>query len=150
MSDIERLSPEEARALLEGDQGYLYVDVRSEPEFARGRPPGALNVPFMHQGPAGLVANADFLSVMETAFDKDARLVVGCQSGNRSRKAVVALIGAGFSHLRELRTGWDGSRDAFGRLEPGWSKAGLPVETGGAEGRTYADLTKRGAEHGVI
>jgi rhodanese-related sulfurtransferase len=141
MSDIERVSPEEARDLLAS--GYTYVDVRSEPEFERGHPPGALNVPFMHRGPAGLMPNTEFASVMLAAFERNARLLLGCQSGNRSRKAVAALADAGFTELRELRTGWDGSRDAFGRLEPGWSKVGLPVETGFPEGQAYADVQKR-------
>lgn len=142
MPDIERLSPVEARDLLES--GYVYVDVRSEPEFERGHPPGALNVPFMHRGPTGLVANPDFVSVMEAAFEKTgARLVLGCQSGNRSQKAGAALVQAGFTDLRELRTGWDGSRDAFGRVEPGWSKVGLPVETGVPAGQSYEDVKMR-------
>jgi rhodanese-related sulfurtransferase len=143
MSDIERVSPEEARDLLESASGYTYVDVRSEPEFDRGHPPGALNVPFMCRGPVGLVPNTEFVSVMLAAFERNARLLLGCQSGNRSRKAVAALAAAGFTELRELRTGWDGSRDAFGRLEPGWSKVGLPVETGFPEGQAYADVQKR-------
>jgi rhodanese-related sulfurtransferase len=143
MWDIPRVSPEEARELLSGDSGYTYVDVRSEPEFEQGHPPGALNVPFMHRGPTGLVPNTDFVFVMEAAFEKEARLLLGCQSGGRSRKAAAVLAIAGFSELRELRTGWDGSRDAFGRLEPGWSKAGLPVETGLPEGQTYAAVQTR-------
>jgi rhodanese-related sulfurtransferase len=144
MSAIERVSPQEAQALLSSGGGvYTYVDVRSEPEFEQGHPPGALNVPFQHRGPAGLVPNPEFVAVIEAAFDKDARLLLGCQSGGRSRKAAAALVAAGFSELRELRTGWDGSRDAFGRLEPGWSKVGLPVETGLPEGQTYADVQTR-------
>ena len=139
MSDIARVSPEEASALL-SDGGYIYVDVRTESEFEAGHPPGALNVPFMLRGPAGLVPNAEFVSVMEAAFDKEAHLLLGCQSGGRSRKAATALAAAGFSGLQELRTGWDGSRDAFGRLEPGWSKASLPVETGLPDGQKYSDV----------
>lgn len=139
MSDIARVSPEEASALLSGG-GYVYVDVRTESEFEGGHPPGALNVPFMQRAATGLVPNAEFVSVMEAAFDKGARLLVGCQSGNRSRKAAAALAQAGFADLKELRTGWEGSRDAFGRLEPGWSRVGLPVETGLPDGQKYADV----------
>jgi rhodanese-related sulfurtransferase len=142
MSDIARVSPEEASQLLSA-AGYTYVDVRTESEFEGGHPPGALNVPFMQRAAAGLVPNPEFVSVMEAAFEKGARLLVGCQSGNRSKKAVAALAAAGFSDLMELRTGWDGCRDAFGRLEPGWSKVGLPVETGSPDGQKYADVQTR-------
>ena len=34
-------------------------DLRSEPEFEKGHPAGALNVPISHRGPAGLVPNPD-------------------------------------------------------------------------------------------
>ena len=46
------VTPEEAKALL--DQGYVYVDVRSEQEFESGHPAGALNVPISFMGPGGL------------------------------------------------------------------------------------------------
>jgi rhodanese-related sulfurtransferase len=140
-SVVQRISPEEAAALLE--EGFVYVDVRSEPEFERGHPPGALNVPLMHRGAAGLQANPDFASVMVASFAKDERLIIGCGTGARSLKAARLLAEAGYTDLRELRTGWEGSRDAFGRLEPGWSKKGLPTEVGLPAGQTYADVRRR-------
>jgi rhodanese-related sulfurtransferase len=136
-----RVSPAEAQVLLAS--GYVYVDVRSEPEFEQGHPPGALNVPFMQRGPSGLAPNTEFVAVMEAAFDKNERLLVGCQSGSRSKKALAALAQAGFTELRELRTGFEGSRDAFGRPEPGWSKVDLPVETGNTAGQRYLDVRER-------
>ncbi len=84
--------------------------------------------------------NPDFLSVMEQKFGKGTALLIGCQSGNRSMRAAEKLIAAGYTNLRELRTGWDGARDAFGRVDPGWSRKGFPVETGTPAGRRYADL----------
>ncbi len=143
MPDPKRVSVEEARALIA--EGYVYVDVRSEPEFERGHVPGAYNVPLNRRGPGGPEPNPDFLSVMEAGFGKDERLLVGCASGVRSAKAVRILADAGFATLAELRTGWDGARDAFGRLEPGWSKQGLPSEQGAPEGQRYADVPSRRA-----
>lgn len=141
VADIVRISPAEAQELL--GQGYVYLDVRSEPEFEQGHVPGAYNVPLRHQGPSGLVDNPDFLAVAERAFGKEQKLVVGCRSGVRSLKAAQILATAGYTNLRDLRTGWEGARDAFGRLEPGWSKTGLPVETGAPSGRCYADVKSR-------
>lgn len=138
---VLRVSPEEAQALI--GEGYIYVDVRSEPEFEKGHPAGALNVPISHRGPAGFVPNPDFLNVMESAFDKNERLLIGCQTGGRSMKAVEMLVRAGFTNLRELRTGFEGRKDAFGRLEPGWSKSGLPVGTGFPAGQSYEDVRRR-------
>jgi rhodanese-related sulfurtransferase len=66
VAQIRTVTPEEAAALLA--EGYVYVDVRSEPEFEAGHVPGALNVPLLHQGPGGMSANPEFLSVMQQAF----------------------------------------------------------------------------------
>jgi rhodanese-related sulfurtransferase len=140
---IRTVSPEEAAALLA--EGYVYVDVRSEPEFEAGHVPGALNVPLLHQGPGGMVANPEFLSVMQQAFGKDEKMVVGCKAGGRSKKAADQLAQAGFNELADMSAGWDGSRDAFGRPVPGWSKKELPIETGKPAGQAYADVKLRAA-----
>jgi len=121
----------------------VYVDVRSEPEFEAGHVPGAFNVPLLHRGPAGLIPNPDFLTVMQQAFAKDEKLVVGCKAGGRSSKAVAQLQQAGFGELVDMSAGWDGSRDAFGRVTPGWSPKGLPVEPGAPAGQAYADVKQR-------
>jgi rhodanese-related sulfurtransferase len=135
------VTPEEAQALMAA--GHTYVDVRSEAEFAAGHPKGALNVPVTHIGPAGAEPNQDFVAVMERAFEKDAPLVVGCQSGGRSRRAVAMLEAAGFSGLSDMSAGFAGARDAFGRATPGWSKLGLPIEQGTPEGQSYANVKSR-------
>lgn len=136
-----RLSVDEAVTLL--GEGYVYLDVRSEPEFELGHAPGALNVPLLHHGPAGLTANPEFQAVMEAAFARDAKLLVACKTGGRSLRAATLLEQAGFTNVREMRPGWEGGKDAFGRPEPGWSKKGLPVETGLPEGQRYADVKQR-------
>jgi rhodanese-related sulfurtransferase len=141
VAQIKSVTPEEASALLA--EGYVYVDVRSEPEFEAGHVPGALNVPLLHQGPAGLTANPEFLSVMQQAFGKGEKLVVGCKAGGRSKKAADALAQAGFENLADMSAGWEGSRDAFGQALPGWSKKGLPVEQGKPSGQAYADVKER-------
>lgn len=141
MTQARSVSPEEASKLLA--EGYVYVDVRSEPEFEAGHVPGAFNVPLMHRGPGGMSPNAEFLSVMQQAFGTGEKLVVGCQAGARSKKAVDQLAAAGFSNLAEMSAGWGGSRDAFGRPVPGWAAQGLPVEPGKPTGQAYADVKTR-------
>jgi rhodanese-related sulfurtransferase len=138
MEPFKRVSLEEAVSLL--DQGYVYVDVRSEPEFEAGHVPGALNVPLEHATESGRTPNGEFIDVMCSAFGKEDKLLLGCRSGKRSLTAARMLIEAGFSNLSELRTGWVGAKDAFGRSELGWSRKGLPVETGNPPGQSYADI----------
>lgn len=129
MSEIGSVDPVEARELQQ--RGYVYVDVRSPPEFAEGRPAGAINVPWQIIGPSGLVENPDFAAAARDRLALDTPLVIGCKSGTRSRRAAAVLVSAGFSTLVIQRAGFDGVRDHFGRVvEPGWSRVELPVERG--------------------
>lgn len=136
VSHLLLVAPEQAQSLLE--QGYTYVDVRSEPEFALGRPAGAINVPLQTVEGDRLVDNPEFLQVMRAAFRTTDPLLLGCRSGARSRIAVQRLAAAGFETLRELRHGFEGARDDFGRRLPGWRQSGLPVEAGESERASYA------------
>jgi rhodanese-related sulfurtransferase len=142
MTDPTRISPQDASAKLA--EGWTYVDVRTPAEFEAGHPPAAVNVPIMHAGGEGMVPNPDFLAAMTATFQMGAPIVVGCKAGGRSLRAAHALLGAGFTNILDQRAGWDGARDAFGQItEPGWSRAGLPVEEGQPEGRSWDDVKKR-------
>lgn len=140
MSTITRISPDEAQAKMK-DEGFTYVDVRTEEEFEAGHPASAVNVPSMLTGPDGMTPNPEFLGVMERAFAKDAPLVLGCKTGNRSMRAARLLLDAGFTRVLEQRAGWEGAKGSFGELvEPGWSRTSLPVETGVPAERSHAAM----------
>lgn len=140
MSDVLRISPAEAYAKMK-DEAFTYVDVRTEEEFEAGHPEGAVNVPSMLSGPEGMTPNPEFLPVMERAFAKEAALILGCKSGNRSLRAAKALLEAGFTRVVDQRAGWDGAKGPFGELlEPGWSRTSLPSETGIPADRSYAAM----------
>jgi rhodanese-related sulfurtransferase len=125
-------------------EAFTYVDVRTEDEFEAGHPEGAVNVPLMLAGAAGMSPNPDFLPVMEKVFAKDAAIIVGCKMGGRSARAAQALTQAGFSRVLDQSGGWDGTKGTFGELiTPGWSRASLPTETGQPEERSYAALRSR-------
>ncbi len=148
MADPTRISPQEASAKLA--EGWTYVDVRTTQEFEAGHPPGAVNVPFMLADAAGMVPNPDFLAVMAAAFPTDARLVVGCKTGGRSLRAAQALLGAGYTRVVDQRAGWEGARNPFGQVtEPGWSRAGLPVEEGQPAGRSWSDVSRAATARGT-
>jgi rhodanese-related sulfurtransferase len=142
MSDITRISPQEASEKLA--QGWAYVDVRTSEEFEAGHPAGALNIPIAHAGPGGMVPNPEFMSVMSATFPKDSKIVVGCKAGGRSLRAAQALVAAGFTGIVDQRAGWDGARGPFGQVtEPGWLPSGLPTEEGQPPGRSWSDLKLR-------
>jgi rhodanese-related sulfurtransferase len=139
---IQRVSAEEAGQLVK-EGGYRYVDVRSQAEYAGGHPAGADNVPFMLAGPGGMQPNVDFLKMMQALYDKDARLLVGCASGKRSAAAAQKLVELGYSDVIDVRPGYGGLRDPFGRVtEPGWAALGLPSELQ-TEGGSYEELRAR-------
>jgi rhodanese-related sulfurtransferase len=142
MPNISRFSPQESQKLIE-EQGYTYVDVRTEGEYSAGHPKGALNVPVMLAGPAGMSPNPDFVRVMSGLFAKDAKIVVGCRSGQRSMRAAEMLASAGFTGVVDQRAGFEGPKDPAGRpIEPGWAACGLPVENATAGG-SYAELKQK-------
>lgn len=126
---IARISPAEARRLMT-EEGYAYIDVRTGVEFASGHPAGSINVPVMVDGPRGRISNERFVDEVLARFARDAKLVVGCRSGQRSLRAAGLLEAAGFERVVDQRAGFDGVRDAFGGVvEPGWLAAGLPIGT---------------------
>jgi rhodanese-related sulfurtransferase len=142
---FRRVSPAEARELID-KEGYVYVDVRSIPEFQAGHPAGAVNVPLLHMGQMGMTPNREFLAVMEKAFAKDAKLVVGCKSGGRSLNACSVLQAAGFTNLVDQRAGYEGAPDPSGRIEPGWRPAGLPTSRDAPPDRTYEGIKAKDAQ----
>ena len=137
--NVKRVSPEEALSLVE-KEGYAYVDVRSVPEFESGHPEGAYNVPLAHLGPQGMSPNPDFLTVMETTFPKDSKLVVGCKTGGRSLQAATLLLSAGWRSIVDQRAGFQGAMDPSGRSEAGWGPKGLPSSRAAAPGRSWSEL----------
>lgn len=139
---VKRVSPQEAKALIDSE-GYMYLDVRSVPEFEAGHPAGAYNIPIAHMTAGGMRPNADFLDEVGETFSKDAKLVVGCKSGGRSLRAAQTLIQAGYESIVDQRAGFGGARDSFGQLEEkGWLGAGLEVATEARPDRTYDALRK--------
>jgi len=141
---VKRVTPPEADALLK--EGWAYVDVRSIPEFEGGHPAGALNIPLLHMAGGRMAPNPAFQAVVEGNFAKDAKIVVGCKMGGRSLQAASLLEAAGFTNVVDMRGGWAGERDNFGRVSvAGWSECGLPVETTGPSEKTYAECEKRAA-----
>lgn len=113
MADIKRVSPQEAHELTK--TGWAYVNVRSEPEFAAGHPAGAFNVPVAHMAGGSMTPNPDFVSVMEKAFGKGAKIVVGCKTGGRSLRAAQTLVSSGFTSVVDQRAGGKGRETRSGR-----------------------------------
>ncbi len=92
------------KALLEGEDRPLLLDVRTAGEFARGTIAGA-----QHAELPTLPAKAD-------AFDPGAPVVLMCQSGARSAQGCAWLEQRGFQRVYNLGGGI-----------AGWTHAGFPL-----------------------
>lgn len=141
---VKHVSVSEALQLQQ--TGSTYVDVRSQAEFEQGHASGAVNVPLLDRDPGSgqMMANPDFVRVMQANFAPDARLLVGCQVGGRSMRASQMLVAFGFTDVTNVRGGFAGMRDPMGRsIDPGWSESGFPTESGAPAGQRYADLAAK-------
>lgn len=141
---IKQVEPPQAHEILTKNSGAIYLDVRTEGEFAQGHPAGAINLPVVFiKGPGQMEVNPDFVAVAEKILPKAAMLVVGCLAGGRSQRACEMLEAAGYADLTNVRGGFGGARDASGQVVViGWRDAGLPVTTDLGDA-TYAALRKK-------
>ncbi|NIO06725.1 MAG: rhodanese-like domain-containing protein [Deltaproteobacteria bacterium] len=142
---VQQITPQEAYDLLTSDEGYVYIDVRTEYEFSSGHPDGAVNIPIALPDPAqGMAINKDFGPVVEANFIKEKKIILGCQAGPRSNRAAELLQGMGFKFVSSVRGGFGGMRDPAGKvIAPGWSSLGLPVSTDNGDGISYASLASK-------
>ena len=77
---IKRITPEQAKELLDLDSGYIYLDVRTVPESEAGHVPGAKNVPVVEPDAFGrMQLNPHFVEIVEANFGKDVKWITGCQ-----------------------------------------------------------------------
>ncbi len=128
---IQQKNPLEAYETLKKNPDALYLDVRTEGEFAAGHPEGAINIPVMvAKGPGQMQMNLDFVEVAEKVIPRGKKLVVGCMAGGRSQRACDMLEEAGYTDLTNVVGGFGGQRDASRQVVvAGWRDAGLPVTT---------------------
>jgi rhodanese-related sulfurtransferase len=143
---IEQINSQKAKEMLDQDPEAIYVDVRSIPEFLRGHPIRALNIPLFHYNEQvqQMSPNPDFLKVSEAVLPQDKTLIVGCMVGGRSQKACEALAQAGFEKLHNVMGGYGGGRDPMtGEPVPGWSQLGLPISQENGEGVGYESLAAK-------
>ena len=142
---VKEITPQEAHDILTSDASTVYIDVRTEREFANGHPQGAVNIPVAFPDPArGMVMNPDFVKVVETNFAPDKKIIVGCQAGPRSNAAAGLLQQAGYQDVANMVGGFGGMRDPSGNVvAPGWAASGLPVSQDNGEGVSYQSMVAK-------
>ncbi len=86
----------------------MLIDVREKEEFLEGHIPQALNIPL-----------SEFTNRV-TELNRESRLILICQSGNRSTRACEHLSFLGFNHINNLVGGmlaWNGDIVEGGQKE---------------------------------
>jgi len=110
---IERLTPEQARALLD-DPGVRFVDIRDVRELKReGTVPGALHAP---RGMLEFWVDPDS-PYHKADFASGQRFVLFCALGHRSALATAQLMDMGFGPVCDIEGGFAGWRSVGGKIE---------------------------------
>ncbi|HBM24882.1 MAG TPA: rhodanese [Alcanivorax sp.] len=110
---IERLTPDQARALLD-DPDVRFVDIRDVRELKReGTVPGALHAP---RGMLEFWVDPDS-PYHKADFASGQRFVLFCALGHRSALATAQLMDMGFGPVCDIEGGFAGWRSVGGKIE---------------------------------
>ena len=142
----ERIDVRQAHEMMDQDKDAVYLDVRTEEEFAEGHPAGAINVPIGTPNPAmqRFDPNPDFLDVVRASVPEHVPLIVGCKAGPRAELAANLLSQSGYPKVRWVLGGFHGMTDALGNVvAPGWRHLGFPESRVPREGASYVALRKK-------
>ena len=87
-----QISQQEAMDIMQSDEDYIILDVRTHEEFAQGHIPDALNIPNEAIGSEQI----------PQLPDKEQTILVYCRSGNRSKQASEKLAALGYTNILEF------------------------------------------------
>lgn len=91
-NSYEQITPAEAKAIMDTQDGYIILDVRTQEEFDEAHIDGALLIPDYE-----IADKAE--SVLK---DKDQLILVYCRSGRRSKLAAEELVKLGYTNVKEF------------------------------------------------
>ena len=86
------ITAEEAKKLMDSEEGCIILDVRTREEYDQGHIPGAVLIPNTEIEAKA----ADLLP------DKEQLILVYCRSGRRSKLAAQSLADLGYTNIREF------------------------------------------------
>ena len=86
------ITAEEAKEIMDSEEGYIILDARTQEEYDEGHIPGAIVI--SHEE---IVEKAE-----EVLTDKNQLILVYCRSGRRSKIAAEALLELGYTNIKEF------------------------------------------------
>ena len=91
-NSYRQITMQDAVEMMEKEENYIILDVRTHEEFAAGHIPGAIVIPNETIG-------TEEISQLP---DKDQLIMVYCRSGNRSKQASDKLVKLGYTNIVEF------------------------------------------------
>ena len=98
IENINNISYTQMQLMLKENTDIIILDVRSPQEYNEGHINGAINIPEYE-----ILSNSN--SILN---NKNARIIVYCKSGNRSKNGIKTLKKLGFTNLYNLENGIEG------------------------------------------
>ena len=86
------ITAEEAKQIMDTEEGYIILDVRTREEYDEGHIPGATQI--SHEEIAE--------KAKEVLTEKEQLILVYCRSGRRSKIAAEALVELGYTNIKEF------------------------------------------------
>ena len=86
------ITAEEAKRIMDSEEGYIILDTRTREEFEEGHIPSAVLIPHDQ-----IKEKAE-----EVLTNKDQMILVYCRSGRRSKIAAEALAELGYTNIKEF------------------------------------------------
>lgn len=91
-SSYQQVDAETAKELMDTEDDYVILDVRTQAEYDESHIPGAILIP-----------HDTVTTAAEDALpDKDQLILVYCRSGNRSKQASQTLVDLGYTNVVEF------------------------------------------------
>ena len=86
------ITAEEAKQIMDSEEGYIILDVRTQEEYDQGHIPSAI-----------VISHEEIAEKAEEVLtDKDQLILVYCRSGRRSKIAAEALVELGYTNIKEF------------------------------------------------
>ena len=86
------ITAEEAKQIMDTEEDYIILDVRTKEEYDQGHIPGAI-----------VISHEEIEEKAEDVLtDKDQLILVYCRSGRRSKIAAEALVDLGYTNIKEF------------------------------------------------
>ena len=86
------ITAEEAKQIMDSEEGYIILDVRTQEEYDQGHIPGAIVISYEE-----IAEKAE-----QVLTDKEQLILVYCRSGRRSKIAAEALVELGYTNIKEF------------------------------------------------